>query len=32
MDRVAIYNDEGFEFKIYNVNIKGWNWILCIWN
>jgi superfamily II DNA or RNA helicase len=23
MDRVAIYNDEGFEFKIYNVNIKG---------
>ena len=23
MERVAIYNDEGFEFKIYNVNIKG---------
>ena len=23
MDRVAIYNDEGFEFRIYNVNIKG---------
>jgi len=23
MDRVAIYNDEGFEFKIYNVSIKG---------
>jgi superfamily II DNA or RNA helicase len=22
-DRVAIYNDEGFEFKIYNVSIRG---------
>jgi superfamily II DNA or RNA helicase len=23
VERVKIYNDEGFEFKIYNVDIKG---------
>ena len=23
MERVKIYNDEGFEYRIYNVNVKG---------
>ena len=23
MERVKVYNEEGFEFRIYNVNIKG---------